>query len=105
MGKSRLLIVAAVFGLLVIFGLSGCCAVSSHMPSSKEISETEAKLLEKGIKPEASQVCLWPIFDIKSEVCPLLVEGELVGTERRTKVCVLLLFRSSSTKQEKLPGD
>ena len=105
MAKSGLLYTTTALGLLVIFGLSGCCAVSSHMPSSKEISEAEAKLLEKGIKPEASRVCLWPIFDIKSEVRPLLVEGEPVGTERRTKVCVLLLFRSSSTKQEKLPGD
>jgi len=106
MGKSRLIVAALVFGLVLIFALSGCAAPSAPVPTGKSISGVEAKTLEKGVEPAASQMGFWPLFTVKTEVYPLLVAGETVGVERKRNVTVLFsLFGWESSTQERLPAE
>jgi hypothetical protein len=45
---------------------------------------------------------MWPILDIKTEVYPLLIEGEPIGVERKQTTTVLYMFSWQSIRQEKL---
>ena len=108
MSGLRPVLLLAVLGLIIILPLSGCCMiVIDETPSSKTISNSEAAVLEKGIKGKTSTVCVWPLFVVQESVRPLVPEGcqEPVGTERETKVNILLLFNRSKTKREKFPPD
>jgi hypothetical protein len=106
MGKSRLILAAMVFGLVLIFGLSGCATPSAPVPSAKSVSGIEARTLEKGVEPAASEMGFWPLFQVKTEVYPLLDAGEPIGIERKRTVTVLFsLFGWDSTSQERLPTE
>jgi hypothetical protein len=109
MNKSASVFVMTVFGLVIIFSLSGCAYSTVNpepeLPAAKNITGTEAKFVEKGIEPAISQGGIWPILDIKTEVYPLLVEGEPVGVERKQTTTVLYMFSWQSISQEKIPAE
>jgi len=109
MNKPASVFVMTVFGLVIILVLSGCAYSTVNpeieLPAAKNITGTEAKFVEKGVEPAVSQGGIWPLFDVKTEVYPLLVEGEPVGVERKKTTTVLYTFSWQSISQEKIPTE